>query len=142
MKSKPIVMEHFSTTHTSFVVDFHFTNNITLLTGDSGTGKTSSFSFIKECMVINPDIICLNYLDYRNDVADIIKSADKKMIVIDNADILLDDESRKYIALDDKNQYLIIGRNPKNLLATKENLFELVSEEQGDQIVLRIKNYL
>lgn len=142
MKSKPIVMEHFSTTHTSFVVDFHFTNNITLLTGDSGTGKTASFSFIKECMVINPDIICLNYLDYRNDVADIIKSADKKMIVIDNADILLDDESRKYIALDDKNQYLIIGRNPKNLLATKENLFELVSEEQGDQIVLRIKNYL
>ena len=84
----------------------------------------------------------LNYLDYRNDVADIIKSADKKMIVIDNADILLDDESRKYIALDDKNQYLIIGRNPKNLLATKENLFELVSEEQGDQIVLRIKKYL
>ena len=142
MKSKPIVMEHFSTTHTSFVVDFHFTNNITLLTGDSGTGKTASFSFIKECMIINPDIICLNYLDYRNDVADIIKSADKKMIVIDNADILLDDESRKYIALDDKNQYLIIGRNPKNLLATKENLFELVSEEQGDQIVLRIKNYL
>mgnify|MGYP002514932706 CR=1 FL=1 len=142
MKSKPIVMEHFSTTHTSFVVDFHFTNNITLLTGDSGTGKTASFSFIKECMVINPDIICLNYLDYRNDVADIIKSADKKMIVIDNADILLDDESRKYIALDDKNQYLIIGRNPKNLLATKENLFELVSEEQGDQIVLRIKKYL
>lgn len=142
MKSKPIVMEHFSTTHTSFVVDFHFTNNVTLLTGDSGTGKTASFSFIKECMVINPDIICLNYLDYRNDVADIIKSADKKMIVIDNADILLDDESRKYIALDDKNQYLIIGRNPKNLLATKENLFELVSEEQGDQIVLRIKKYL
>ena len=81
MKSKPIVMEHFSTTHTSFVVDFHFTNNITLLTGDSGTGKTASFSFIKECMVINPDIICLNYLDYRNDVADIIKSADKKMIL-------------------------------------------------------------
>jgi hypothetical protein len=26
---------------------------------------------------------------------------------------------------------LIIGRNPKNLFATKENLFELVSEKQG-----------
>ena len=41
MKSKPIVMEHFSTVHTSFVLDFKFTSNITILTGDSGTGKTA-----------------------------------------------------------------------------------------------------
>jgi hypothetical protein len=44
--------------------------------------------------------------------------------------------------LDDKNQYLIIGRNPKNLFATKENLFELVSEKQGEQTILKLKNYL
>ena len=43
MKSKPVVMEHFSTVHTSFVVDFTFTNNITILMGDSGTGKTATF---------------------------------------------------------------------------------------------------
>ena len=142
MKSKPIVMEHFFTEHTSFVLDFVFTNNITILTGDSGTGKTASFSFIKECMVLNPNIVCLNYLDYQKNIGDIIRNAEKKMIVIDNADILLDDDIRKYIALDDKNQYLIIGRNPKNLFATKENLFELVSEKQGEQTVLRIKEYL
>lgn len=142
MKSKPIVMEHFSTEHTSFVLDFEFRNNITILTGDSGTGKTASFSFIKECMVLNPDIVCLNYLDYQKDIGDIIRNAEKKLIVIDNADILLDDDIRKYVALDDKNQYLIMGRNPKNLFATKENLFELVSEKQGEQTVLRIKDYL
>lgn len=142
MKSKPIVMEHFSTEHTSFVLDFEFTNNITTLTGDSGTGKTASFSFIKECMALNPDIVCLNYLDYQKNIGDIIRNTEKKLIVIDNADILLDDDTRKYIALDDKNQYLIIGRNPKNLFVTKENLFELVSEKQGEQTVLRIKDYL
>lgn len=142
MKSKPIVMDHFSTEHTSFVLDFEFRNNITILTGDSGTGKTASFSFIKECMVLNPDIVCLNYLDYQKDIGDIIRNAEKKLIVIDNADILLDDDIRKYVALDDKNQYLIMGRNPKNLFATKENLFELVSEKQGEQTVLRIKDYL
>lgn len=142
MKSKPIVMEHFSTEHTSFVLDFEFTNNITILTGDSGTGKTASFSFIKECMALNPDIVCLNYLDYQKNIGDIIKNVEKKLIVIDNADVLLDDDTRKYIALDDKNQYLIIGRNPKNLFATKENLFELVSEKQGEQTVLKLKNYL
>ncbi len=142
MKSKPIVMEHFSTVHTSFVLDFEFTSNITILTGDSGTGKTASFSFIKECMALNPDIICLNYLDYQKDIAGIIKGASGKLIVIDNADVLLDDDVRKHIALDDKNQYLIIGRNPKNLFATKDNLFELISEVQGEQTVLRIKSYL
>lgn len=135
-------MNHFSTVHTSFIVDFKFTNNITILTGDSGTGKTASFSFIKECMAINPNIICLNYLDYYKDINNIIKMAEGKLIVIDNADILLDDDIRKYIALDDKNQYLIIGRNPKNLFATKENLFELVSEKIGEQTKLTIKPYL
>ena len=30
-----------------------------------------------------------------------------------------------------KNQYLIIGRNPKNLFTTSDNLFELVSENKG-----------
>lgn len=142
MKSKPIIMNHFSTVHTSFVVDFQFTNNITILTGDSGTGKTTSFSFIKECMALTPNIMCLNYLDYQRDIASMIKSAKRKLIVIDNADVLLDDDIRKYIAVDDKNQYLIIGRNPKNLFVTKENLFELVSEKQGEQTILKIKNYL
>lgn len=142
MKSKPNIMNHFSTVHTSFIVNFKFTNNITILTGDSGTGKTASFSFIKECMAINPNIICLNYLDYYKDINNIIKTAEGKLIVIDNADILLDDDIRKYIALDDKNQYLIIGRNPKNLFATKENLFELVSEKIGEQTKLTIKPYL
>ena len=56
MKSKPIVMDHFSTVHTSYVLNFDFTNNITLLTGPAGSGKTASFSFMKECMAVNPDI--------------------------------------------------------------------------------------
>lgn len=142
MKSKPIVMERFFTEHTSFILDFEFTNNITILTGDSGTGKTASFSFIKECMALNPYIVCLNYLDYQKNIGVIIQNMGKKLIVIDNADILLDDETRKYIALDDKNQYLIMGRNPKNLFTTKENLFELVSERQEEQTVLRIKDYM
>ena len=63
MKSKPVVMEHFSTIHTSFIVDFTFTNNLTILMGDSGTGKTATTSFIRECMAINPKILCFNYLD-------------------------------------------------------------------------------
>lgn len=142
MKSKPIIMDHFSTVHTSYVLDFKFTNNITILTGSSATGKTASFSFIKECMAINPNIVCFNYLDYQKDIKKLISEETGKLIVIDNADILLDDDARKYISLDDKNQYLIIGRNPKNLFATSDNLFELVSEMRGEQTEFRIERYL
>lgn len=142
MKSKPIVMDHFSTIHSAFVIDFTFTNNITILMGDSGTGKTATFSFIRECMAINSQILCFNYLDYQKNIKEIISKAAGKLIVIDNADILLDDDARKYISLDDKNQYLIIGRNPKNLFATKENLFELVSEKIGEQTKFTIREYL
>ena len=71
MKSKPVVMEHFSTVHTSFVVDFTFTNNITILMGDSGTGKTATFSFIRECMAVNPRILCLDNYDYQKDIKEI-----------------------------------------------------------------------
>ena len=142
MKSKPIVMDHFSTVHTSYIVDFDFTNNITILTGASATGKTASFSFIRECMAINPDIVCINYQDYQKDIKKMLAKETGKLIVIDNADILLDDDTRKYISMDEKNQDLIIGRNPKNLFTTSDNLFELVSEKKGEQTEFRLKKYL
>lgn len=142
MNGRPIVMEHFATVHTSFVVDFTFTNNITILMGDSGTGKTAAFSFIKECMVINPKILCMDYFDYQKNIKEILCQANGKLIVIDNADILLDDDARKYISQDDENQYLLIGRNPKNLFATKENFFELVSEKVGEQTTFTIQPYM
>ena len=104
MKSKPIVMKHFSTVHTSYIVNFEFTNNITILTGASATGKTASFSFIRECMAVNPDIVCINYQDYQKDIKKLIASETGKLVVIDNADILLDDEIRKYISFDNRKK--------------------------------------
>ena len=106
------------------------------------TGKTAVFSFIKECSAIETDILCLNYLDYRKDILQILKKANHKLIVIDNSDILLNDDARKYISLDDRNQYLIIGRNPRNLFTTKDNLFELKAEKKGEQTEFRIVPYL
>lgn len=142
MKSKPIIMDHFSTVHTSFIINFTFTNNLTLLTGPSATGKTVVFLCIKECTALNPSIVCFNYLDYQRNIYEILKQTRGKLIVIDNADILLTDEARKYISTDGNNQYLIIGRNPKNLFTTKENLFELVSKKEGEITEFQIQPYL
>lgn len=142
MKSNPLVTSHFSMVHTSFIINFTFTNNITILTGASATGKTASYSFIRESMALNPNILCLNYLDYQKDIKEILTQTKGKLIVIDNADILLDDATRKHISVDGDNQYLIIGRNPKNLFATKENLFELVSTKKGEVTEFQIQPYL
>lgn len=142
MKSKPVVMKHFSTVHTAYILNFDFENNITILTGPSATGKTASFSFMRECMAVNPKIVCINYQDYQKDIKRLISGETGKLIVIDNADILLDDDTRKYISLDGKNQYLIIGRNPENLFTTSDNLYELVSEKKGEQTEFRLKKYL
>ena len=142
MKSKPVVMEFYHTSHTSFVVDFSFENNITLLLGNSGTGKTAAFSFIRESMADDDRIMCLNFIDANKNIDELIQKAEKKLIVIDNADVLLSDETRKYIAFDKNNQYMIIGRNPANLMATEDNLFELASESKGEKTRFFLRHYI
>lgn len=132
MKSKPLV-------HESITIDFTFENNITILTGVAGTGKTMTFSFIRECEAGNPDILCLNYMNTLEEIEVNIFLAERKLIVIDNADVLLTDKIRKHISLDDKNQYLIIGRNPKNLFTTKDNFYELEKTVIDNQTVMKLK---
>lgn len=142
MYSKPVVMENLKARHTTFSVEFHFTNNITLLMGDSGMGKTLVFGILQELSAIDKRIICINYLDMNKDIKNEIEKVSEKLIIIDNADAILDDDIRKSIALDKKNQYLIIGRNPKNLLITKDNLFELEQKKRGNVISYFLREYL
>jgi hypothetical protein len=139
MKSKPIVMSRYHTVHTSFEVDFIFTNNITILIGNSGTGKSVSFSFLLESKSEDDRLLCLNYTDIKSNIKEILEEAEGKLIVIDNADVLLTNEMRRFIAFDARNQYLIIGRNIDNFLATEDNLFELESTEEKERITFRLK---
>lgn len=71
--------EHFSTVYTSYVLNFDFTNNITLLTGPAGSGKTTSFSIMRKCMAVNPDIVCINYQDYQKDIKKLIAGETGKL---------------------------------------------------------------
>ena len=141
MKTDPVVMDKYYTVHTSFVVDLSFTNNITIVVGNSGTGKTAAYSFIRDSMVEDPRILCINYQDVHSDIKSIIENESGKLIVIDNADNLLSEEIRKYIAFDSKNQYMIIGRNPSSLMATEENFFELQSCNENGKTKLYLHPY-
>lgn len=139
MNTKPCVMEKLHTTNTAFVVDFEFPANIVLVAGDSGQGKSACYSFIAEAAVLDSRIICYNYLDLNRDYASEIRNSSGKLFVIDNADLLLNDELRKYICFDTRNQYLLFGRNPGNLLTTKHNLLELDKVEAEDRIIFNLK---
>lgn len=142
MYSKPIVMENLKARHTTFSIEFHFTNNITLLMGDSGRGKTLIFGILQEMSATDKRILCINYLDINKEIDKEIEKASGKLIVIDNADTILNDDMRKKIAFDSANQYLIIGRNPQNLLTTNENLFALNQAKSGNVIIYSLKEYL
>ena len=94
MKIEPIVINRIQTRHTSFQVDLHLENNITFLGGDSGTGRSTMFSFLKELSAEDKRIKCFNYLDWNKSYKSSIKRSKGKLIIIDNADILLDDAMR------------------------------------------------
>ena len=132
MKIKPIVMQEINTTHTSFIIDLHFDYNVTFITGDSGVGKSALYSFIEELSANDKRIRCFNYLDQK-------KNSKDKLFVIDNADILLDDKMRHYIAFDAQNQYVIIGRNPTGLMLELDEIYELSSENINGRTLLSLK---
>lgn len=132
MKIKPVLMNHIQTRHTSYEVDFALETNVTFIIGDSGTGKSAVFSFLQELAAEDKRIRCFNYLDQKKNYKSAIRQSKGKLFIIDNADILLDDALRWYIATDGQNQYIIIGRNPTGLMLNQDEIMELSSQTKGE----------
>lgn len=55
-----------------------------------------------------------------------LKRFNDKCVIIDNADVMIDKESREYIGLDLNNQYIIIGRHNDELAITPNQIARLV----------------
>ncbi|MBR0229353.1 MAG: ABC transporter ATP-binding protein [Clostridia bacterium] len=140
MKMKPILFDRIQTNHTSFEVDFAIENNVTFIIGDSGTGKSAVYSFLQEMAAENKSILCFNYLDQKKGYKTSIKRSKEKLFIIDNADILLDDAMRWYIATDGKNQYILIGRNPTGLMLSQEDMMELDSSTADGKTKFSLKH--
>lgn len=139
MKIKPIVFDRLQARHTSFEVDFQLVSNVTFIVGESGVGKSAVYSFIEELAAEDKRIRCFNYLDIKKNYKTSIKQSKGKLFLIDNADILLDDSMRGYIAFDAENQYILIGRNPTGLLLTQENIYELYTFSRDARTVFSLK---
>ncbi len=136
MKSNPKVVTNIVKNVFGVSINLMFDNNLTLLIGNSGNGKSFIFQILDELKTYDDQIETFNYRDLNKFHLDTLKNLKGKLIVIDNADILLDLPKREYIAFDDTNQYLIIGRDPSDLMITLENFKRVKFDEDTKTLSL------
>lgn len=94
-----------------FSYDLVFEDRITLVGGDSGTGKTVLYGMLED-LRLTDEYKAIKLFNYKSDnLLEIIKQCRDNFIVIDNADILINDEVRRFINFEFSNQYMLFLRN-------------------------------
>lgn len=94
-----------------FSYDLAFDDRITLVGGDSGTGKTVLYEMLED-LRLTDEYKAIKLFNYKSDnLSESIKQCRDNFIVIDNADILIDDVVRKFINFEFSNQYMLFLRN-------------------------------
>lgn len=94
-----------------FSYDLVFEDRITLVGGDSGTGKTVLYEMLED-LRLTVKYKAIKLYNYKSDnLLESIKQCKNNFIVIDNADILMNDEIRKFINFEFSNQYMLFLRN-------------------------------
>jgi hypothetical protein len=94
-----------------FSYDLVFEDRITLVGGDSGPGKTVLYEILED-LRLTDEYNAIKLFNYKSDnLIEAIKQCRDNFIVIDNADILINDEIRRFINLEFSNQYILFLRN-------------------------------
>jgi len=106
-----MIYNHIDFNATPFSYRLDFSERITLVRGDSATGKTYLFNLLQDVKLL-PEYKALVLFNYQNtDFKKELLACRNKCIVIDNADILLDEECKAFINFESSNQYLLFMRN-------------------------------
>ena len=91
--------------------DLMFDDRITLVGGDSGTGKTVLYEMLED-LRLTDEYKAIKLFNYKSDnLLESMKQCRDSFIVIDNADILINDEIRRFINFEFSNQYMLFLRN-------------------------------
>ena len=94
-----------------FSYDLEFTERITLVRGDSATGKTFLYQLLED-LRMTKEYQAVRLFNYKTEAFhDNLKKCKDNFVVIDNADLLLDDDDRRFINFDASNQYMLFSRN-------------------------------
>lgn len=116
--------------------DLEFKSGLTLISGKSGVGRTTLYNMFADLAVIDDKIIALNYRCRKKWIDDTLlhEKLSGKLIVIDNADVILTMEHRNAIKFDFDNQYIIFGRNTKKIMRGTISLADMIRVD--DKITL------
>jgi len=112
-----------------FSYDLVFDDRITLVGGDSGTGKTVMYEMLED-LRLTDDYKAIKLFNYKSDnFLESIKKCRDSFIVIDNADILIDDDIRRFINFEFSNQYMLFLRNCDGLNVSDKSFKVLKLED-------------
>lgn len=126
MLRRPVVTYKINANYCGRHILLEFTNNMTVVCGNSGVGKTRLWELLNDLVFGFPYLSMLSLRNKNDNILELLKSSSNKLFVIDDADIILGVEERRYIASDGSNQYLLFGRNSENLMLKYNNLREIV----------------
>ena len=84
-----------------FSYNLEFDDRITLIGGDSGTGKTFLYGLLKD----------IRLTEEYNAIKLFNKTGRNNFIVIDNADCLINDDVRRFINFELSNQHMLFLQN-------------------------------
>jgi len=88
-----------------------FADRITLVRGDSATGKTYLYQMLED-LRLTEKYQAIKLFNYKTeDFHDSLKKCRNRFIVVDNADLILDNADRIFINFDSSNQYMLFARN-------------------------------
>lgn len=117
-----------------FSYDLVFDDRITLVGGDSGTGKTVLYDILED-LKQTEEYNAIKLFNYKSeDVLEKLKQCRNNFVVIDNADILMDDEVRQFINFEFSNQYMLFLRNCDGLNVSDKSF--KVMKFEGNMITL------
>lgn len=122
-----MVYETIEFNYTPYRYSLQFQHRITLVGGDSGSGKTFLFKALSDARYLGK-YKKLKLLDYcTEDFIERLTESRDRFIVIDNADTLLNDDARNFINYEKSNQYLLFLRNCDGLAVSRTS-FKVLQE--------------
>lgn len=130
-----MIYEHLEIKAGKIVYKLDFENRITLVSGCSATGKSFLFKFLEDYKKLQgfEKIVTFNYAS--DDFHKRLSECRERFIVIDNADVILDESDFRFINSERSNQYLLFKREFEGLWINENSLKEFVREGN----VIRLK---
>lgn len=132
---KKMIYKKISFRAAPFTYELFFDDRITLVGGDNGTGKTVLYEILED-LKLTDEYNAIKLFNYKSDnMKENLMKCKECFVVIDNADILIDDDIKQFINFEFSNQYMLFLRNCDGLNVSDKS-FKIMHLE-GKKITLQ-----